>query len=121
MGGHVELAPRCGETESWKSLRLLRTAWSHSRRADPALGRGAERCSEALFAPFRVFRETCRGVRSFPEDLSQARLFLDGVIPGRRARSSFNRFGYLLAGSTYDAGGIDYRLPDHVYAERTDW
>ena len=46
---------------------------------------------------------------------------LDGVIPGRRARSSFNRFGYLLAGSTYDAGGIDYRLPDHVYAERTDW
>lgn len=43
----------------------------------------------------------------------------DGVIPGRRARSSFNRFGNLLAGATYDIEGIEYRLPDHVYAERT--
>jgi len=46
---------------------------------------------------------------------------LDGVIRGRRAASSFNRFGYLLAGSTYDPEGIEYRMPDHVYSERTDW
>ena len=46
---------------------------------------------------------------------------LDEVIPGRRARRSFNRFTNLLAVSTYDTEGIDYRLPDQVYAERTDW
>ena len=47
---------------------------------------------------------------------------LDKLIPGQHDKSSFNRFGYLLAGSTYDSDGINYRLPDHVYAEESsEW
>ena len=44
---------------------------------------------------------------------------LDRLFPAHRARSSFNRFGYLLAGSTFDREGINFRLPDHVYAEQS--
>ena len=36
---------------------------------------------------------------------------LDRLFPAHRARSSFNRFGYLLAGSTFDKEGINFRLP----------
>ena len=47
---------------------------------------------------------------------------LDKVMPGHRQKGSFNRFGYLLAGSTYDEDGINYRLPGHVYGERAgEW
>ncbi len=47
---------------------------------------------------------------------------LDKVLPGHRQKSSFNRFGYLLAGSTYDKDGINFRLPTHVYGERAgEW
>ena len=47
---------------------------------------------------------------------------LGKLIPGHRQRSSFNRFGYLLAGSTFDERGISYRLPDNVYAEESkEW
>lgn len=47
---------------------------------------------------------------------------LEKVVPGQRQRSSFNRFGYLLAASTFDKDGINYRLPDHVYAEASkEW
>ena len=55
----------------------------------------------------------------------RARQRLDAVaermIPGHKDRASFKRFGNLLAASTYDSDGISYRMPDHVYAERTDW
>ena len=44
---------------------------------------------------------------------------LDRLFPAHRARNSFNRFGYLLAGSTFDREGINFRLPDHVYAEQS--
>ena len=48
--------------------------------------------------------------------------FLDKVLPGHREKSSFNRFGYLLTASTYDSGGINFRLPNHVYGERSgEW
>ena len=43
------------------------------------------------------------------------------LIPGHKDRASLKRFGNLLAGSTFDSEGISYRMPDHVYAERTDW
>lgn len=47
---------------------------------------------------------------------------LDKVLPGHRQKASFNRFGYLLAGSTYDKDGINYRLPAHVYGEHSgEW
>ena len=47
---------------------------------------------------------------------------LDRLLPGHRQKSSFNRFGYLLAGSTYDKDGINFRLPTHVYGERAgEW
>ena len=47
---------------------------------------------------------------------------LDKVLPGHRQKSSFSRFGYLLAGSTYDKDGINFRLPTHVYGERAgEW
>ena len=47
---------------------------------------------------------------------------LDRLAPGRRQQNSFNRFGYLLAGSTFDPHKISYYLPDHVYSERArDW
>ena len=45
---------------------------------------------------------------------------LDKVLPGHRQKSSFNRFGYLLGASTYDKDGINYRLPAHVYDERSE-
>ena len=44
---------------------------------------------------------------------------LDKIFPAHRARSSFNRFGNLLTASTFDKEGIDFRLPDHVYAEES--
>ena len=48
--------------------------------------------------------------------------WLNRLIPGRRQRSSFNRFGYLLAASAFDDAGISYSLPDHVYAEESsEW
>ena len=42
------------------------------------------------------------------------------LVPGHRGRSSFNRFGYLLAASTFDKEGISYKLPDHVHAEESN-
>ena len=47
---------------------------------------------------------------------------LDKMSPHHRKASSFNRFGYLLAASTFDNEGINYRLPDHVFSERAgEW
>lgn len=44
------------------------------------------------------------------------------IVPGYRQSRSFNRFGHLLAGSTFDTEGINTRLPDNVYAEESrDW
>ncbi len=45
--------------------------------------------------------------------------FLNWVLPGRAQRIRFHNFGYLMSASAYDPEGISYRLPDHVYAERS--
>ena len=45
--------------------------------------------------------------------------FMDNLFPKRASKSSFNRFSGLLETSVFDEGGISYRLPDHVYAERS--
>ena len=47
---------------------------------------------------------------------------IDRWMPGRRQGSSFTRFGYLLAASTFDPDRIRYTLPDHVYDEHSsEW
>ena len=47
---------------------------------------------------------------------------LGKALPGHRVGSRFNRLGYLLGASTFDTEGISYRLPDHVFAERSsEW
>ena len=57
----------------------------------------------------------------FRWQLRLARL-LDRLLPGRRRQSRFVRFGNLLAGATFDAHGISYSLPDHVYSEQaSEW
>ena len=42
------------------------------------------------------------------------------LMPGRNESSSYTRFTALLETSTFDADGIKYNLPDHVYAEESD-
>ncbi len=42
------------------------------------------------------------------------------LMPGRNENSSYSRFTALLETSTFDADGIKYNLPDHVYAEESD-
>ena len=44
---------------------------------------------------------------------------LGRLFAGRRQNSNFSRFTGLLDVSAYDAGGIRYTLPDHVYAEES--
>ena len=42
------------------------------------------------------------------------------LMPSRNESSSYTRFTALLETSTFDADGIKYNLPDHVYAEESD-
>ena len=43
-------------------------------------------------------------------------------LPKYERRNNFTNFTTLLSGSRYDDEGITYRMPDHVYAERSgDW
>ena len=41
------------------------------------------------------------------------------LLPGQSSDSNFTRFTSLLQASAFDEAGISYRLPDHVYAERS--
>ena len=43
----------------------------------------------------------------------------DRLFLGRAQRRRFNNFGYLMSAAVYDEAGISYRLPDHIYAERS--
>lgn len=40
-------------------------------------------------------------------------------VPKYKRRNNFTSFTTLLSGSRYDDEGITYRMPDHVYAERS--
>lgn len=44
---------------------------------------------------------------------------LDRVFRGRAQGSNFSRFTSLLEASMFDEAGVSYRLPDHIYAERS--
>ncbi len=44
---------------------------------------------------------------------------LSKLLPGYAKKNNLNRFSTLLETSLFDEGGISYRLPDHVYAERS--
>lgn len=45
--------------------------------------------------------------------------FLDRVFHTRAKGSNFSRFTSLLEASMFDEFGVSYRLPDHLYAERS--
>ena len=47
-------------------------------------------------------------------------LFLKRCLPKYQRRNNFTSFTTLLSGSRYDDEGITYRMPDHVYAERSN-
>ena len=44
---------------------------------------------------------------------------IDWLFRGRGQRKRFNNFVYLMSAAAYDEAGISYRLPDHVYDERS--
>ena len=44
---------------------------------------------------------------------------MDRMFIGRGQRRRFNNFALLLSAAAYDSAGISYRMPDHVYAERS--
>ena len=44
---------------------------------------------------------------------------LKRILPKYERRNNFTVFTTLLSGSRYDDEGITYRMPDHVYAERS--
>lgn len=44
---------------------------------------------------------------------------LDRIFRGRAQGSNFSRFTSLLEASMFDEAGVSYRLPDHLYAERS--
>ena len=44
---------------------------------------------------------------------------LSKLLPGYAQKNNLNRFSSLLETSLFDEEGISYRLPDHVYAERS--
>ena len=44
---------------------------------------------------------------------------IDRLFPGRARRRRFNNFVNLMSAAVYDEGGISYRMPDHIYAERS--
>ena len=44
---------------------------------------------------------------------------LDSLKPKSTGDANFNRFTSLLEASMFDEAGIAYRLPDHIYAERS--
>ena len=44
---------------------------------------------------------------------------LGKLLPGYAKKNNLNRFSSLLETSLFDEDGISYRLPDHVYAERS--
>ncbi len=46
--------------------------------------------------------------------------FLKRCRPKYERRNNFTSFTTLLSGSRYDDEGITYRMPDHVYAERSN-
>ena len=46
--------------------------------------------------------------------------FLKRCRPKYERRNNFTTFTTLLSGSRYDDEGITYRMPDHVYAERSN-
>ena len=41
------------------------------------------------------------------------------MFPSLAQAYKFNNFWNIISASNYDAGGIDYSLPDHVYAEKS--
>ena len=45
---------------------------------------------------------------------------LQRCLPKYKRRNNFTSFTTLLSGSRYDDEGITYRMPDHVYAERSN-
>ena len=45
---------------------------------------------------------------------------IDWFLTGRSQRRRFRHFVFLMSSAAYDAAGISYRLPDHVYAERSE-
>jgi len=45
---------------------------------------------------------------------------LKRCLPKYERRNNFTSFTTLLSGSRYDDEGITYRMPDHVYAERSN-
>ena len=44
---------------------------------------------------------------------------LSRILPKRAQNENFSRFTSLLEASMFDEAGITYRLPDHIYAERS--
>ena len=45
---------------------------------------------------------------------------IDRLFRGRSHQRRFNHFVYMMSAAAYDEAGISYRLPDHVYAERSE-
>ena len=45
---------------------------------------------------------------------------IDSLFRGRSQRRRFDNFVYMMSAAAYDDAGISYRMPDHVYAERSD-
>lgn len=43
------------------------------------------------------------------------------VLPGLSRSYRLNNFAHIISASAYDEEGITYDMPDHVYAERSQW
>ncbi|MDE2900045.1 MAG: oxygenase MpaB family protein [Chloroflexota bacterium] len=76
---------------------------------------GAETADQLNFPKSSNF-----GVLAFFRWQSRYYQLLNKLFPGRPAsNSNFNSFSQFLGVSAFDDAGISYRMPDHVYAERS--
>ena len=77
---------------------------------------------DSLADKLRYPKQSSRGVLRWLRFQARYEGLLQRCFPKIQRQNNFTSFTTLLSGSRYDDEGITYRMPDHVYAERSnDW
>ena len=71
--------------------------------------------ADGLMYPFR----SPYGVLAWHRLQERCHRIVETFLPGRAQHNNFTRFTALLEAAMFDEAGISYRLPDHVYAEKS--
>ncbi len=106
----INAAPRVlGVSSDEEREDLLKLAYTVSRALI-----GDDLADQLKYPKYR-YRNLLFGVRM----QTHLNYFIDNLFKGRSHRRRFDNFVYMMSAAAYDEAGISYRMPDHVYAERS--